>query len=53
MKDIQAGEKFTVENIRIIRPGYGIAPKYYGELIGKTAKRKIAYGEPVTEKDLL
>ncbi|MCI9559135.1 pseudaminic acid synthase [Candidatus Ventrimonas sp. KK005] len=53
VKDIQAGEKFTVENIRIIRPGYGIAPKYYGELIGKTAKRKIAYGEPVTEKDLL
>lgn len=52
VKDIQEGERFTRENIRIIRPGGGVAPKYYEILMGKTAKRKIGYGEPVAEKDL-
>jgi pseudaminic acid synthase len=45
--DIKAGEKFTPTNLRAIRPGNGIAPKFYDEVIGKTAKRDIARGTPL------
>ena len=37
IKEIKKGEKFTEENIGIKRPGYGISPMRYDEVIGKTA----------------
>ena len=46
--DVKAGEKFTPINLRAIRPGNGIAPKFYDEVIGKTAKRDIARGTPLS-----
>ena len=46
--DIKAGEKLTSVNVRAIRPGNGIAPKFYDEVIGKTAKRDIARGTPLS-----
>jgi pseudaminic acid synthase len=57
-KDIQEGEEFTKENVRCIRPGYGIAPKKLSDILGKTAKRAIARGTPldfelVSAKELL
>lgn len=52
IKDIEAGEAFTQENIRVIRPGYGIAPKYYRGLIGKASNRSIKRGEPLVMGDL-
>lgn len=52
VKDIEEGELFTEDNIRSIRPGYGIAPKYLKDLCGKPAKRSLKRGEPITE-DLL
>ena len=45
--DIKAGEKLTPANVRAIRPGYGIAPKFYDEVMGMTAKRDIARGTPL------
>ena len=45
--DIKAGEKLTPANVRAIRPGLGIAPKFYDEVMGKTAKRDIARGTPL------
>ena len=48
--DIKAGEKFTPTNLRTIRPGNGIAPKFYDEVIGKTAKRDIARGTPLSHE---
>lgn len=46
--DVKAGEKLTPANVRAIRPGYGIAPKFYDEVIGKTAKRDITRGTPLS-----
>lgn len=52
-KDMKAGEEFTKENLRIIRPGYGLEPKYYEQLIGRKVKRDIKMGTPVTWDILL
>lgn len=45
--DLAAGEIFSEANIRSIRPGLGLAPKYYGEIIGRRAARAIKRGEPI------
>jgi N-acetylneuraminate synthase len=42
--DIRTGEMLTAENIRIIRPGFGLAPKYLPEVIGRRAKRALPRG---------
>ncbi len=47
VKDIKAGEAFTSENIRSIRPSSGLAPKHTAEIIGKTAKIDIKRGTPI------
>lgn len=47
VKDIKQGETFTEENIRSIRPSYGLHPRYYSEIIGKTAKQDISRGTPL------
>jgi len=47
VKNIKKGEKFTEENIRSIRPGYGLTPKYYDKVIGKTAVKNIERGTPL------
>ncbi len=48
VKDIYPGDNFTSENIRSIRPGYGIKPKYLKKILGKSADRMIKRGEPIT-----
>lgn len=47
VKDINKGEAFTKENVRSIRPGYGIKPKYYEKLLSKSAKKAYTFGEPI------
>ncbi|RAU82968.1 pseudaminic acid synthase [Pontibacter arcticus] len=47
-KDIVAGELLTKENIRVIRPGLGLAPKHYDALLGKPAAQPIKAGTPIT-----
>lgn len=47
VKDIKKGETFTEENIRSIRPGYGLNPKYYSQIIGKRASKEIRRGCPI------
>lgn len=49
-RDIQKGEVFTAENIRCVRPGHGMKPKYFGELLGKRAAMDVAFGEPILAK---
>lgn len=48
VKDIKEGEKFSEENVRSIRPGYGLAPRYYCDIIGKKAKVYIKKGSPLS-----
>lgn len=47
VQDIQKGETFTAENIRSIRPGFGLHPKFYEELLGRKAKETIRKGTPM------
>jgi pseudaminic acid synthase len=44
-KDIKKGEKFSEENIRSVRPGYGMHPKYLKEVLGKVATKDYEFGE--------
>jgi len=46
--DVQAGETFTERNVRSIRPGYGLPPKYYSEVLGHKAARAASKGTPLT-----
>jgi pseudaminic acid synthase len=48
VKDMKAGEVFTEENIRSIRPGYGLSTKYIDVVHGKKAKRDIETGTPLS-----
>ena len=51
-ENIIKGEKFTKKNIKRIRPGYGLEPKFYENLIGKKAKKNLQKGNPLVVKDL-
>ncbi|MCD7752542.1 MAG: pseudaminic acid synthase [Lachnospiraceae bacterium] len=47
VRNIRKGERLTPDNIRIIRPGYGMAPKYYEDALGQIALKDIKVGEPI------
>lgn len=47
-KDMKAGEVLGPENLRIIRPGFGLSPKFYDELLGKAVKRNVSLGTPAS-----
>jgi N-acetylneuraminate synthase len=47
-RDIKAGERFTEDNVRSIRPAYGQHPRYWTEVLGCTAIRDIPRGTPLT-----
>ena len=44
-KDIKKGELFTEENIRSVRPGYGMHPKYLKDVLGKVATKDYEFGD--------
>jgi pseudaminic acid synthase len=50
IKDVKRGERFTKENIRSIRPGYGLEPKYYHDVISRRAALDIEKGSPLSWK---
>ncbi len=46
-KEIKKGEIFSLENIKSVRPGYGLHPKYLNEILGKTALKDYKLGDRV------
>jgi pseudaminic acid synthase len=47
VQDVKAGERLTPDNVRSIRPGYGLPPKHYEEVIGRLAARDLQRGTPL------
>jgi N-acetylneuraminate synthase/pseudaminic acid synthase len=47
-EDIAKGDVFSTKNVQSIRPGYGMKPKYYNDLMGKPAPRCFKRGEPIS-----
>jgi pseudaminic acid synthase len=47
VKDIESGEEFTPENIRVIRPGDGLSPRYFERLLGQKALISYKKGTPL------
>jgi len=47
VEDIEAGESFTEENMRSIRPGNGLHTRYYDDILGRTASEDIERGTPL------
>lgn len=50
VKDIKKGESLTKENIRSIRPGHGLPPRYYEKIIGKKAAKDIPFATPLSQE---
>jgi len=50
VKDMKAGDVFTEENVRSIRPGYGLPPKFLKEVLGRQAAKDIERGTPLEWK---
>lgn len=47
-EDIKKGDVISEQNVRSIRPGYGLHPKYYNEILGKTVNRTLERGTPLS-----
>mgnify|MGYP003564442060 FL=1 len=46
-QNIAKGEVITADNVRSVRPGYGLAPKHYEAVLGRVAARDLVFGEPL------
>lgn len=49
---INEGEIITTKNIKVIRPGYGLHPRYYTDVLGKKANKNLEIGQPLSFNDL-
>jgi N-acetylneuraminate synthase len=47
IRDVASGDSLSDKDVRSIRPGYGLAPKYLPEVLGRRAKRSLTRGEPL------
>jgi N-acetylneuraminate synthase len=48
VKDMQAGDLLTPDNVKAIRPGHGLPPKFYSRLLGRAVKAAIKRGTPLS-----
>lgn len=47
-QDMNTGDLLDEKNLRVIRPGFGLPPKYYEQVLGKTVRRAVKKGTPFT-----
>lgn len=47
-QDMESGDLLTADNLRIVRPGKGLSPKFFDVLVGKSVKQAVRRGTPVT-----
>lgn len=47
-RDLRAGEALDRDNLRIVRPGFGLAPKFYDVVLGKRVNRDVTAGTPMS-----
>ena len=47
-EDLKAGDRLTHENVRAIRPGFGLPPKYFNEVLGRCVNRDVVRGTAVS-----
>ena len=52
VEDVRKGEPLSERNIRSIRPGYGLPPKHYDEMLGRVAARDLSFGSPLSWDDV-
>lgn len=52
VKNIKKGDNITLENVKSIRPGYGLHPKHLNEILGKVAVKDIEIGDPIDFSDI-
>lgn len=48
VKDLKKGQKVSIADVKRIRPGYGLEPKYFDEVVGKVLKCDVERGDPVS-----
>ena len=48
VKDLKAGDVLTKENVRAIRPGLGLPPKHFNQVLGKKIKSSVKMGTAIT-----
>ena len=51
IKNIKKGDVFSAENIRVMRPNYGVHPKFFKQIIGSLAKNDIEKDQPLKASD--
>lgn len=47
VKNMKKGEEFSENNVRSIRPGYGLHPRYYEQILGRRVQKKVSRGTPL------
>lgn len=47
VKDIKPGERFSRENVKVIRPGFGLKPKHFNDILGRQATTNISIGTAI------
>ncbi|MEC7801516.1 MAG: pseudaminic acid synthase [Verrucomicrobiota bacterium] len=52
-REVRPGEELTSENLRIARPGDGMCPSFWSEVLNKKANKSLSVGHPLSHKDLM